>query len=203
MTARRWVLRGVLLAALAGVLAATSPSGVRLGLAVVGCLLLPGLGWARKMRAGDLGDTVALAVTLSICSTVAVGTAMAVAGTWSLGWGLAVLALVAVTGFVPAGALADRATTRVQARVARFGDDGGAWANWVAQSAEYRRRRAEAAADQASDVWMDWYADAERRALEEQARKTAAAREATDAWTAWYRRTQLPSSRLGTKDDER
>ena len=32
---------------------------------------------------GDLGDTVAIAVVLSICSTVAVGTAMALSKTWS------------------------------------------------------------------------------------------------------------------------
>ena len=80
---RWWVLGGILGAALLTVLALTIPDGVRVGLAVVGCLLLPGLGWALKMRFSDLGDPVALAVVLSICSTVAVGTAMAVSGGWS------------------------------------------------------------------------------------------------------------------------
>lgn len=194
MTARWRAVAVVALAALAGLLVAISPAEARLGLAAVGCLLLPGLGWARKMRFDDVGDTVAFAVVLSICGTVMVGTAMALADAWSLGWGLAALTLAAVTGFVPVGALVDRANRAVEERMAGVGDDGGAWADWVARSSQQARRRAEAAAEEASDVWVDWYADAERRALEEQARRATAARAATEAWVAWYHRTQLPTA---------
>ena len=69
-TRRRRVLTGLLAALLLALLTLVSPHGVRVGLAVVGCLVLPGLGWARKMRLGDRGDTLALTVVLSICTTV-------------------------------------------------------------------------------------------------------------------------------------
>jgi hypothetical protein len=91
-------LAGVLLIA---VLLAVNLPAARMVFALAVCLLLPGLGWARKMRFGDLGDTVALAVALSICATVAIGTAMAVSGSWSPGWGLTVLGAIALVGFVP------------------------------------------------------------------------------------------------------
>lgn len=124
------------------------------------CLLLPGLGWARKMRFGDRGDTLALGVVLSMCATVAVGTAMAVSGAWSPVGGMAVLALVAAVGFLPLGSLTDRAAAARRRRTRVFGDDGGEWAEWVAytrQQAVRRRRRSEADAGAAADVWVDWY----------------------------------------------
>lgn len=131
-----------------------------MAVALVVCLLLPGLGWARKMRFGDRGDTLALAVVLSMCGTVAVGTAMALSGRWSLGWGLVVLLGIAAAGFVPAGALADRAGAAVRRRTAGFGDDGGEWADWYAhnqQQAVRRRQQAEVETAAASQVWVDWY----------------------------------------------
>ena len=202
-TRRRRVLTGLLAALLLALLTLVSPHGVRVGLAVVGCLVLPGLGWARKMRLGDRGDTLALTVVLSICTTVAVGTAMAVSGTWSSGLGLAALALVTGTGFVPFAALADRARTAAARRRAAFGDDGGAWEEWIArteQEAQQRRQRARAAAEQANDVWVDWYVDAERRAREEQSRPTALAGTAEEAWRGW---SPPPERSPETKDDPR
>ena len=102
MRRRTRVLATLLGALLFAVLLATNLPAARVAFALAICLLLPGLGWARKMRLADLGDTVALAIVLSICATVTTGTAMAVSGSWSPGWGLAVLAGVALAGFVPA-----------------------------------------------------------------------------------------------------
>jgi hypothetical protein len=113
-----------LAAALVVVLLATNLPAARLTMALAICLLLPGLGWARRRRFGDLGDTVALAIVLSICMTVAVGTAMVLSGYWSPGWGLAVLAGIGLAGFVPARLLLDRAGAVVRLRIAGFADGG-------------------------------------------------------------------------------
>jgi hypothetical protein len=101
------------------VLLATNLPAARLAMALAVCLLLPGLGWARKRRFGDLGDTVALAIVLSICTTIAVGTAMAVSGYWSPGWGLAVLVGIGLAGFVPGRLLLDRAGAVIRLRSRR------------------------------------------------------------------------------------
>lgn len=180
----------------------TDPSAARVVLAVAACLLLPGLGWARKMHIGDRGDTLALAVVLSICLTVAVGTAMALADRWSLGWGLGALGLVALAGFVPAQALADRAAAAARLRTAGFGDDNGAWADWFAETQQARTRRgqAEVAAREASDVWVDWYTDVERRAEEARAQEAAAAQQATDQWVAWNQGTQTPTHQQDSQE---
>jgi hypothetical protein len=204
MTTRRWVLTGLLAALLLALVTLASPQGVRVGAAVVGCLLLPGLGWARQMRLGDRGDTLAMAVVVSLCCTVAVGTGMAVSGAWSWAAGLAVLAVVTVTGFLPFAALADRARAATGRRIAAFGDDGGAWEEWFARSqqeAQQRRRRAEEAAEQANDVWVDWYVDAERRAREEQARKAATAHAASDGSIAGQQQTR-PTGSAERRDEQ-
>ena len=136
---------GVLVAlvgALFPVALATNLPAVRVAFALAICLLLPGLGWARKMHFGDLGDTIALAVVLSICTTVAVGTAMAVSDSWSLGWGLAALGGVALIGFVPVRLLIDRAGAAVRLRIAQFGDDGGAWTDWYRETQQAKARQA-------------------------------------------------------------
>ena len=158
--------------------------------------MLPGLGWARKMRFGDLGDTVALAVVLSICTTVAVGTAMAVSGTWSLGMGPGGAgAGVALAGFVPARLLVDRA--------------GGPPCDSGSPGSRRRRGlggvvprdpagqgqagcRAAVPASEASAVWVDWYADVKRRAAEERAREAAAKQAAVDEWITWYQHDSTP-----------
>jgi hypothetical protein len=190
-----------LLGALFPVALVTSPAAVRVAFALAICLLLPGLGWARKMHFGDLGDTIALAVVLSICTTVAVGTVMAVSNSWSLGWGLAALGGVALIGFVPVRLLIDRAGAAVRLRVARFGDDGGAWTAWYreTQLAKARQALAAATASEASAVWVDWYTDVKRRAAEARAREAVAKQTAVDEWISWYQETHLLTKREDTR----
>ena len=198
MSRRTRVLAALLVALLVAVLLATNMAAARVAFALAICLLLPGLGWARKMRFADLGDTVALAIVLSICATVAAGTAMAVSGSWSPGWALAVLAGIALAGFVPARLLVDRASAAVRLRIAGFDDDGGTWADWYHEAqdqAKVRRVRAASTATEASAVWVDWYADAERRAEEVRAREIAARQAAVDEWISWYQNTHLLTKR--------
>jgi hypothetical protein len=196
---RRMLVVAALLggAFLVAILLAIDLQATRAGLAVVGCLLLPGLGWARKMHYADLGDTLALASVLSICMTVAVGTTMVLSRSWSLAWGLAALGGLALVGFVPARLLLDRASAAVQLRIAGFSDDGGAWAEWYRQTQDQARARALAAtsASEAAAVWVDWYADVERRAEEGRAREAAAKEAAIEAWIAWYQQTHLLTKR--------
>lgn len=78
---------------------------LRLGLLAGACLLLPGLGWARRSRVRDAGDRLALAIAISICALTVIGTAMAVAGRWSTPAGAVALAAVAAAGFIPHRAL--------------------------------------------------------------------------------------------------
>ena len=59
--------------ALALALALDAPA-VRMIAALAGCLVLPGLGWARRLRLRDLGDTIALTVVLSLSITAVVAT---------------------------------------------------------------------------------------------------------------------------------
>jgi hypothetical protein len=197
MSRRMQLMAALLGALLVAVLLAIDLQVARAGLAVAGCLLLPGLGWARKMHYADVGDTLALASVLSICMTVAVGTTMVLSRSWSLEWGLAALGGLALVGFVPARLLLDRASAAVQLRIAGFSDDGGAWAEWYRQTQEQARARALAAtsASEAAAVWVDWYADVERRAEEGRAREAAAKEAAIEAWIAWYQQTHLLTKR--------
>ncbi|HEY5981077.1 MAG TPA: hypothetical protein VIT41_15740, partial [Microlunatus sp.] len=97
---------------LALALALDAPA-VRMTAALAGCLVLPGLGWARRLRLRDLGDTIALTVVLSLSITAVVATGMAVTGTWSAPVGLAVLAAATVVGLVPLRSVAVRAAVVV------------------------------------------------------------------------------------------
>lgn len=198
MSIRSRAVAGLGVAATIALLMAVDPSFGRFALTSVACLVLPGLGWARKMRLGDPGDTLALTLVLSVCATVAVGTAMAVAGTWSVGAGLAVLGMVALGGLVPGRAWAEQVAASLRRGPEPGGDD--AWTSWRFD-VQLRQRRAEREAQQASEVWGDWYADVERRAVEVRAREAAAARQATDQWVAWYQRTHLLTRRRLTHDD--
>jgi hypothetical protein len=196
MTRRTRVLAALLGALLVVVLLATDLPAARVVGALAICLLLPGLGWARRMHFSDLGDTLALAILLSICMTVAVGTTMVLSRSWSLGWGLASLGGLALAGFAPTGLLLDRAAAAVRLRTVRFADDG-AWAEWYRATQEQARARARAAAtaSEAAAVWVDWYADVERRAEEARAREAAAKQAAIDQWISWYQQTHLLTKR--------
>jgi hypothetical protein len=197
---RRTYVLTALVSATVPVLLATNMPAAQVALALLGCLLVPGLGWARKMHLGDLGDTIALAVVLSICLTIAVATAMAMSGSWSLEWGLAALGGVALAGFVPVRLLFDRVGAAVRLRMAGLADDGGTWADWYRETQEAKVRqaaRAAATAREASAVWVDWYADVRRRAAEAREREAAAKQAAVDEWIAWYQQTQLLSPSKG------
>jgi hypothetical protein len=74
---------------------------LRLGVVTAACLLLPGLGWARRSHVRDAGDTLALAIGVSICAMAVIGTTMAVAGRWSTPVAVVALLAVAAAGFVP------------------------------------------------------------------------------------------------------
>ena len=186
MSTRAAGLAGAGAVGLVALLLVDPPLG-RLALAGVACLVLPGLGWARKMRLGDPGDTLALTLVLSVCATVGVGTAMALASAWSVGGGLAALGLVALSGFIPGRALAGDVAAGLRRWTEPGGDD--VWASWQFD-VQVRQRQAAIAAREASDVWVDWYTDVERRAEEAQAREAAAAQRAAEEWVAWQQRTQ-------------
>jgi hypothetical protein len=148
-------------------------SGLRLAAVLALCVLLPGLGWARRLGPGDRGDTLALAVVLSLCATVAVSTAMVLADRWSWTLGAACLAGIAGLGFVPARRLLSGVGLRIRWRLSARGIS---FTDWYAAYAERRRLAAEA--DEAATIeWTDWYAERQRRVDEAYA-------EADDEWTA-------------------
>ncbi len=137
------------------------------------CLLVPGLGWARKLRTSDLGDTLALSVVLSLCATTAVATTMAVTARWSSPVGLVALGLVAVLGFLPQRRLL-AATLRVVRPSPTLPDqeDTQAWTDWYdaqsRRSAEDRQREL-ALAEESARSWSDWYAAAGQTPVEQEA----------------------------------
>lgn len=143
---------------------------VRLAAALAGCLVLPGLGWARRLRLRDLGDTIALTVVLSLSITAAVATGMAVTGLWSPAAGLAILTAVTVVGFVPVRAVVARTAVVVLGRPTTdedrpqaidLDDAEGGWTDWYADArarSDEERRRREAEAEAAEQEWRDWYA---------------------------------------------
>jgi hypothetical protein len=157
--------------ALALALALDAPA-VRMIAALAVCLVLPGLGWARRLRLKDLGDTIAMTVVLSLALTAVVATAMTVTRTWSPSAGLAILAVVSVLGFVPVRALAGNVVVVVLGRSAREaepelvpvgleGTQGDGWADWYADArahSDQERRQREAEAEAAEQDWRDWYA---------------------------------------------
>ena len=156
---------------------------VRLVAALAACLVLPGLGWARRLRLKDLGDTIALTVVLSLSLTAVVATGMAVTRSWSPIAGLAILAAVSALGFIPVRAVIVRAGVVVLGRPARdaerplavdLDDTEDGWTDWYAdaraRSDEERRRRA-AEAEAAEQDWRDWYAESRRAAARERSRQ--------------------------------
>jgi hypothetical protein len=111
-------------------------SGLRLAAALALCVLLPGWGWARRLRPADRGDTLALAVALSLCATVAVSTAMVLADRWSWTVGAACLAGIAGLGFVPARRLLSGLGLWIWWRLSARGIS---FTDWYAAYAERRR----------------------------------------------------------------
>ena len=175
---------GAMVVALA--LALDAPA-VRMIAALAGCLVLPGLGWARRLRLRDLGDTLALTVVLSLSITAVVATAMAVTGLWSPTAGLAILAAVAAFGFLPVRAVAVRATVVVlgrpshdeeRPRAADLDDTEGGWTDWYADArarSDEESRRREAEAEAAEQEWRDWYAEHHQIAARERSMRWEAA----------------------------
>ena len=170
---------GALVIALA--LALDAPA-VRLTAALLVCLVLPGLGWARRLRLRDLGDTVALTVVLSMSLTAVVATGMAVTRTWSASGGLVVLVAITVLGFVPVRSVAARAVTVLRGRATLT-----------------PRRPVAVEVGETEDGWTDWYADARDRADEERRRREAEAEAAEQEWRDWY----AESRRLVARDRDR
>lgn len=157
------------------------PGAVRMLAALVVCLLLPGAGWARRMRLRDGGDTLALSVVLSICATAAVATLMAVTRHWSPAAGLVILLGVGAAGFLPAGSLAARVRSALhRPRLRRALDPALV-----------------AAAEDAAEEWQDWYADARRRVDAERAEQLAAAEAAEQEWRDWYATQRKKPVRTG------
>ena len=97
-----YVLAGVAVVAVVAI-PAVFVEAVRLLLLVAFCLLVPGLGWARRVGGGGAVDTVALAGVISMSATILVSTAMVVLNVWSAPGGVAVLIAIALLGFSPLG----------------------------------------------------------------------------------------------------
>lgn len=158
---------------------ALDASAVRMAAALAACLVLPGLGWARRLRLKDLGDTIALTVVLSLSLTAVVATGMAVTGTWSPVAGLAILGAFTGLGFVPVRAVIVRAGVvvlgrpghqEVRPRAVEVGDAEDGWTDWYADArarSDEERRRREAEAEAAEQDWRDWYAETRRTAARE------------------------------------
>jgi hypothetical protein len=78
------------------VFGATSPA--RLPAVLAFAVVVPGLGWASRLRLADAADTLSIAITISLCLLVVVGEGMALLRLWSVERGFLVLAAVAVLG---------------------------------------------------------------------------------------------------------
>jgi hypothetical protein len=70
----------------------------RILVALAFALVMPGLGWAERLRLRDRGDTLLLAVTMSVCLLVLVGEGMALLRVWSVPGAFVVLAAIALLG---------------------------------------------------------------------------------------------------------
>ncbi len=78
-----------------------APSWLRASAAVLWVLIVPGLPWAVGMRLGDRGDTVAVAVAISLALGAVVGGGMAVLGAWSPVGAVLVLVGVSLCALLP------------------------------------------------------------------------------------------------------
>lgn len=154
---------------------------VRATVALACCLVLPGLGWARRLKLRDPGDTMAMTLMISLCSTTVVATGMVLTAHWSTFGGLAVLALVSVLGFLPLGELAARASSAITHRP---------------------RPRHRLVPPEPDQEWPDWYADAPRRVEDERSVPVAAEQTVEDqrrSWHAKHRQSQAESAILNRR----
>jgi uncharacterized membrane protein len=83
------------------VLTVIAPAWLRVPAVVLWVLLVPGLPWAVRMELEDRGDTVAVAVAISMALATVVGGGMAALGTWSPLAAVLVLVLAALCALVP------------------------------------------------------------------------------------------------------
>jgi hypothetical protein len=111
---------------LLAVAAFTAPPYVRVPVAVLWVLVIPGLPWAMRMRLADLGDTAASCVAISVALTAMVGSAMALLGIWSPGGGVLILAALAAAPLIVRGPIRRIAKSPQNlAEIARRADDDG------------------------------------------------------------------------------
>jgi hypothetical protein len=73
-------------------------SWIRIPIVLAFAVVVPGLGWASRLRLADAGDTLLVAVTISIALLVVVGESMALLRLWSVQGGFLVLAAIALLG---------------------------------------------------------------------------------------------------------
>ena len=169
---------------LALALALDAPA-VRMTAALVGCLVLPGLGWARRLRLRDLGDTVALTVVLSLSITAVVATAHG-----------------RDRSVVAGGRAGDPRCGRPRSGSSRSGPWSPAPVSWCSVDRPATRRcRSPVDLDDTEDGWTDWYADARARSDEERRRRAAEAEAAEQDWRDWYARSRAAEER-GPAEDE-
>jgi hypothetical protein len=81
---------------------------VRAPILLAFALVIPGLGWAWRLRLSDRGDTLLLAVAISVCVLVVVGEGMALLRLWSFKGGFLLLAVIALLGVTVAPSRASR-----------------------------------------------------------------------------------------------
>lgn len=73
-------------------------SWIRIPVVLAFAVVVPGLGWAWRLRLSDAGDTLLVAVTISIGLLVVIGEGMALLRLWSVQGGFLVLAAIALLG---------------------------------------------------------------------------------------------------------
>lgn len=73
-------------------------SWIRIPVVLAFAVVVPGLGWAWRLRLADPGDTLLVAVTISIGLLVVIGEGMALLRLWSVQGGFLVLATIALLG---------------------------------------------------------------------------------------------------------
>ena len=166
-----WGIVGGLVVVAAGLV--LDSHAVRMAAVLLVCLVLPGWGWARRLRLKDLGDTLALTVVLSLSWTAVVATGMAVTGRWSVAGGFVALLAIGALGFVPAGVVVSQVGVFLLGRPVLAGDGSLAAGSLAAESA-------------AAEVeWTDWYAGVRREQDEEQRRQEEEAEAAAREWADW------------------